>query len=165
MDLLLKTLHESDVTPAYVNWLSDPEVVKYSDNQFLRFTFDGQVAYVSNCKESSDIELFGIFDSTLHIGNISLRGLSSWHRRADVTYVIGERDYWGKGVATFAISEVIKEAKRRFHLNKLTAGTASTNVGSSRALERNGFRLEGIRKNHLYYGEGYHDQHDYGLFL
>ena len=42
-----------------------------------------------------------------------------------------ETNYWGKGVASYAI------AKEEFDLNKLHAGIASGNIGSGKALEKN----------------------------
>ena len=69
------------------------------------------------------------------------------------------------GVASFAISKMIEIGKLKYNLNKLYAGLASGNIGSKRALEANGFVLEGIRKRHLLYCGEFFDQLDYGLLL
>ena len=84
------------------------------------FNFKGQCAYVESCLQSNDINLYGIFDDTTHIGNIVISGLNSRHRLAELTYVIGETNYWGKGIASFAIAKMIKVAKADFNLNKLS---------------------------------------------
>ena len=39
-------------------------------NDFRKITFDGQKEYVRNCLSNTDIDLYGIFDSSRHIGNI-----------------------------------------------------------------------------------------------
>jgi len=126
---------------------------------------EGQVQYVKACLLNEDTKLFGIFDSKKHIGNIQINGLLSIHRCAELTYVIGDKSYWGKGVASYAISETIKKCTNEYKLNKLIAGLAKDNVGSAKVLEKNGFKLEGVRKNHLFYNGHFHDQHDYGLIL
>lgn len=154
-----------DVTEKYVNWLTDRDVTRYSDNQYRTFTLEGQTRYVETCLASKDTDLYGIFDDTKHIGNIVITGLQSHHQRAEITYVIGDRDYWGKGVATFAIAEVVSKAKSIYKLKKLYAGLANGNTGSQRALEKNGFVLEGVRKSHLFYNNNFYDQLDYGLIL
>lgn len=50
-------------------------------------------------------------------------------------------EHWGKGVASFAVSEMLKEDLRR----PLYASALRSNVGSIRVLEKHGFRLIGSR--------------------
>lgn len=163
MNLSVDILQVAQVTQSYVDWFSNKEVVRYSNNQYLNFSFEGQCSYVEDCLKNEDVKLYGIFDEKTHIGNIALNGLTSHHHRAELTYVIGETDYWGKGVASFAISKIIEIAKADLKLKRLYAGLANGNVGSRRALEKNGFVLEGIRKRHLFYSGEFFDQLDFGL--
>ena len=165
MKFELMLLKESDVTQSYVDWYSNPDVTSYSDNQYSVFTLDGQKNYVRSCLNNDDIDLYGIFDNGLHIGNIVISGLSSVHKRAEITYVVGDTSYWGKGVASYAISEIVKKSKTDYKINRLYAGLAEGNIGSARVLEKNGFKLEGKRLNHLFYGGEFHNQLDYGLLL
>lgn len=165
MKFELMLMKESDVTQSYVDWYSNPDVTSYSDNQYRVFTLDGQKNYVRSCLNNDDIDLYGIFDNGLHIGNIVIGGLSSVHKRAEITYVVGDTGYWGKGVASYAISEIVKKSKTDYKLNRLYAGLAEGNIGSARVLEKNGFKLEGKRLNHLFYGGEFHNQLDYGLLL
>ena len=165
MKLSVSILQVEQVTQSYVDWYSNKEVLRYSDNQYREFSFDGQCSYVQSCLQNEDVNLYGIFDNTSHIGNIFISGLSSHHRKAEINYVIGETNYWGKGVASFAIANMIQIAKEEFDLNKLHASIASGNIGSSKVLEKNGFIIEGTRKQHLYYCGDFFDQIDYGLVL
>jgi [ribosomal protein S5]-alanine N-acetyltransferase len=165
MDLKLKILKEKDVGQDYVDWFLDREVIRFSNNQYRKFTIDGQKEYVKNCFLNNDIDLFGIYDGNKHIGNISISGLSSVHKKAEVTYVIGDRKYWGKGVATFALLDITKKAVNDYMLNKLVAGSVAENIASIKVLEKNGFVLEGTRPKHLIYGGKFYNQLDYGLLL
>ena len=165
MVLTLKILEEEEVGKSYVEWFSDKGVVRFSDNQYRKFTIDGQKEYVRNCLSNTDIDLYGIFDGNRHIGNISINGLSSVHKKAEITYVVGDRKYWGKGVGSFAVLEITKKAINIYKLNKLFAGVVDANVGSRRVLEKNGFVLEGTRIKHLFYDGKFYNQLDYGLLL
>ena len=165
MKLSISILQVEQVTQSYVDWYSNEEVVRYSDNQYRKFSFEGQCSYVENCLQNDDVNLYGIFDDTTHIGNIVISSLSSHHRKAELTFVIGETNYWGKGVASFAIANMIQIAKEEFDLNKLYAGIASVNIGSGKVLEKNGFIIEGTRKQHLCYVGNFFDQVDYGPVL
>ena len=161
----IRILKPSDVSESYVNWFSNKEIVRYSDNQYKSFSLDGQILYVENCLKNNGIRLYGIFIDKIHIGNVLLNGIGSIHKRAEITYVIGEQKYWGKGITTNAISTIIEISRKEYNLYKLFAGIAEKNIGSKKVLEKNGFNLEGIRKNHLYYDNVFQNQLDYGLLL
>ena len=165
MDLTIKILEEGDVGKDYLEWFLDTEIVRFSDNQYRKFTIDGQKEYVRNCLANTDIDLYGIFDGNRHIGNIAISGFSSVHKKAEITYVVGDRKYWGKGVGSFAVFEISKKAINKYKLNKLYAGVADANIGSRRILEKNGFVIEGTRINHLFYEGKFCNQIDYGLLL
>jgi len=61
-------------------------------------------------------------------------------RRAELGYVIGERDQWGKGFATEAIALATSYAFLELALQKVWASVVAPNEASRRALERNGYR-------------------------
>lgn len=64
-------------------------------------------------------------------GNVVLFG---FERRREVGYWIG-REFWGRGVATRALSAFLQEVEER----PIYAGVAETNVASIRVLEKCGF--------------------------
>ena len=161
----IEILREDDVTYKYLDWYKSKEVVRFSDNQYRNFSLDCQIKYVNDCLINKDLELYGIFDTNKHIGNICISGLKSFHSRAEISYVIGDTSYWGKGVASKAVKLIIKVAIEKYSLNKLFAGTSSLNIASQKVLVNSGFSLEGIRKDHLFYNEQWQDQYDYGLLL
>jgi len=165
MRLRVDILQIDQVTESYVNWFSNKEIVQYSVNQYKNFSFEGQCSYVESCLKNNDLDLYGIFDDTLHIGNIAINNLTTVHRRAELTYVVGDTRYWGKGVASFAVSKMVELGKSKYKLNKLHASLDSSNFKSKKVLEKNGFVLEGIRKKHLFYNKEFFDQLDYGLIL
>ena len=165
MKLSLKILNVKDVSEKYVGWFRDQETVAFSDNQYRAFSLDGQREYVMSCLSNNSCDLYGIFDENFHIGNVFINGLESVHRRAEISYLVGERSYWGKGVGSFAVSMIVGLAATKYDLYKLFAGVAKGNVASQKVLEKNGFTLEGQRRAHLYYNENFYDQLDYGLVL
>lgn len=165
-EFALRALIEDDVTQSYVDWFSDVEVTKFSNNQYRRFSLEGQRAFVRNALNDPSVRLFGIFaEGNIHIGNVVLAGIDMNHRRAEVTYVVGRKECWGRGVATYAVGAAIRIAREELGLLKLYAGCASANEGSKRVLMKNGFVLEGVRKSHSCFGGVRYDQLDFGLLL
>ncbi len=78
-----------------------------------------------------------LFDGEVagHVASFELHG------KPQVTYWIG-KDYWGRGVATAALSEFLNE----FTARPLYASAAVDNVASIRVLEKCGFAVSGHEK-------------------
>ena len=161
----IRILQIEDVSEDYVNWYSNKQVTRYSDNQYRSFSLESLKNYVESCLSNNNVDLYGIFFKRKHIGNVVISGLTSVHKRAEITYVIGDTNFWGKGYGSFVVTEIINKAKTHYKLNKLFAGLAEGNKGSEAVLRKNGFLLEGIRKNHLFYSEKWYDQLDFGLLI
>ena len=86
-----------------------------------------------------------------HIGNIKLGPINCVHKNANISYFIGNKNYWGKGYATLAIEEVLKIAKKK-GLKKLQAYYHELNSASKKVLEKNKFKFKGAQKsNTIFY--------------
>ena len=68
-----------------------------------------------------------------------------YRKTAELGYFIGE-EYWGQGIATEAIKQMVKYVQKKFDLVRIDADVFEFNKASMRALEKNGFHLESIRK-------------------
>jgi RimJ/RimL family protein N-acetyltransferase len=149
--LTIRTLLPADCSERYVSWLNQPEINRYLETRFeLPQTLESVRDYVAAVGARSDEHMFGIFldGGVRHIGNIKVGPISSTHRVADVSLLLGEREHWGKGIATEAIQAVSRYAFARLDVRKLSASMYAPNYGSTRAFEKAGWRHEGIRRDH-----------------
>ena len=142
----------NDVTDAYLSWLRDPDVIRFTevyepvDAMSLR-------AYIANTMAAPDAAMWRIEHESRHVGNIRLSGINCLHRRAAVALMIGEKAIWGRGVGSAAIDLLAKHAFSFLGLHKLAAGIYSVNVASRRAFEKAGFHREAtLRDNALFEG-------------
>ena len=70
-----------------------------------------------------------------------------FRRSAEIGYWLG-RPFWGRGIATSAVTEMTAWAFAHFDLCRLYAGVFEWNPASARVLERAGYLLEGrLRRN------------------
>ena len=152
-NITLRILKEQDYTNNYLRWFSDPEVVKYSQNRFKTFSKIGQLEYIRSFLEDDKKFLYGIFFKEKHIGNIELNEIDNQKLTANITYIIGEREYWGKGIASYCINQILKKAKVEFALKKICAGCASKNIASIRVLKKNNFEVELIKRGFFIYDD------------
>lgn len=68
-----------------------------------------------------------------------------FRKTAEIGYFVGE-EYWGKGVATEAIRQMVEYIQKKFEVIRIYAEVFEFNKASMKALEKNGFYLESIRK-------------------
>jgi len=62
-------------------------------------------------------------------------------KNAELGYWLAEK-YWGQGIMTRAISEIVSLAFETFDINRIYATPFGTNFASHRILEKAGFKLE-----------------------
>jgi [ribosomal protein S5]-alanine N-acetyltransferase len=163
--IYLRELGGEDVSKKYISWLNDTEINKYLDTRFSTHNFETVKEFVRMNKVSNNNYLLGIFigANDLHIGNIKLGRINNHHKIADISYLIGDTAWWGKGVATRAIRLACRVGFETLDLQKLTAGVYQTNPASAIALERNGFVIEGVRRAHGLFGDQRVDLQLFGL--
>jgi RimJ/RimL family protein N-acetyltransferase len=164
--LILRTLGLEDANEKYLKWMNDPIVCKYLETRFSSPTTTKELeAFISSCNLSSKNYLFGIVytGDNEHIGNIKLGPVNKYHKSADLGFLIGEKDYWGRGLATEAISLVVEFAFRNLGLCKITAGAYSENIGSQKALIKAGFLQEGCLKSQWETDSGRQDGIVFGI--
>jgi RimJ/RimL family protein N-acetyltransferase len=89
--------------------------------------------------------LLGIYDNSSgsHIGNITLQQINWVNRSASVAYLIGDRSFAGRGIATEAVRMVMYYGFNRLNLERLHAGVSARHHASRRVLEKSGMREEG----------------------
>lgn len=163
--IYLREVRSSDANANYYKWLNSPEINKYLETRFIPQSLDKITAYINNLSGQQDEVFFAICwqENKKHIGNIKLGPMNWIHRRGDIGLLIGEKDYWQKGVATEAISLVAEYAFNILNLNKITAGCHRGNIGSLKAFQKAGFIIEGERKKHSYLNGEYVDTFVLGL--
>ena len=165
--ITLRSITLSDCNDTYVSWLNDPEINKYLEVRFDFHTVENVRAYVDGMLKSDSSYQFAIIagDTNRHIGNIKLGPIHPQYLFADVGYLVGDKSYWGKGIATEAIKLVVDFAFNELNLRRVQAGVYEHNIASEKALINAGFTLEGrfikqvaVRpsnsqwQDHLFYG-------------
>ncbi len=145
-NITLRLLSEENATERYASWLNDPEVNKYLETR--QVTVPELKEFIAS-KNSSDEALFlGIFwnENDLHIGNIKLEPIDFENKTAVVGILIGEKDYWGKGVATEAIKLISDYAFSELELKEVTLGVISEHIAAIKAYEKCGFFVDQMKE-------------------
>jgi ribosomal-protein-alanine N-acetyltransferase len=135
----------TDLTPAYVGWLNDPQVVRFSNQRFQTHSTESCRAYLASFEGSANLFLSVKTLDGRAIGTMSVYR-SVPHGTADVGIMIGERSCWGGGYGQDAWDTLLGWLLVQPGLRKVTAGALACNVGMVRLMERSGMTLEGVRR-------------------
>lgn len=144
-DGVVRPFEQRHLTPRYVSWLNDPEVVRYSEQRHRTHTLDSCQAYFDSFAGSPDHFLAIEADRHGHVGNIGI-SVDVSNAVADVSIIVGEKAVWGTGIASQAWCAVIDMLLKGRSVRKVTAGTMSVNEPMLRLMARSGMVVEAIRK-------------------
>jgi ribosomal-protein-alanine N-acetyltransferase len=96
------------------------------------------------------------------IGTIGFNALFTKHKRAEIGYEL-HPEYWQKGYATEAVSEVISYGFKELDLTRIGAVVFIENVASNELLIKLGFEKEGVLRNYMYQNGVPYDTNVYSL--
>ncbi len=155
----LRNISLDDCNENYLSWMNDYEINKYLESRFTIHSIDSLKDFVNSMNNSDNNILFAIIDksSDKHIGNIKLGNIHPVHKYADIGLIIGDKNYWRKGIATKSINLVSEYAFNDLNLRKVLAGVYKNNIGSIRAFEKCGFKKAYVKKDTYFFEGSYID--------
>ena len=142
----LRRLAMTDVGPAYLGWMNDPEVTRYLESRYASWDLAQLEAWLRGSLADPASHPLAILalPQGRHVGNLKIGPVRQPHRVAEVGVMLGERSLWGRGLGSRALRLAAAWARDSLGLHKLTAGCYANNPGSIRAFEKAGFVREGL---------------------
>jgi RimJ/RimL family protein N-acetyltransferase len=110
-------------------------------------------------KTNTSIQL-GIYLKTNQqfIGYAGICKLSKINHSGEYFIFIGEKDFWGKGIATEATKRLIEIGFTKLKLNRIMLTVSEFNIGGIKAYLNAGFKEEGRLRQACYREKKYHDK-------
>ncbi len=158
-EVTLRPITLKDCTEQYVNWLRDPTVNKWLETRHTSQTIDTVRSFIK-ANTVPGTHLMAIIADDVHVGNIKVGPINEHHKYAQVSYFIGERSAWNKGIATRAVRLACSMAFNEWKLHTLQAGVYRSNYASRKVLLKAGFSHVGTWRRHLCIGEDKYEDHD-----
>lgn len=150
--------------PAYYGWLRDIDVVRYIGREELLqgIPFEEAESYVKQLWNDEYCHFLAVrhmetdqFIGTAKVNFISAQGRK--HGIADMGIMLGERSFWGQGLAKDILQAISIFAFDQLHARKLSAGGYSLNEAVVKAFLRIGYKIDGSLRQQLAVGDGYCD--------
>lgn len=144
--VLLKPFSASDINESYVGWLNDPDVVRFSNQRFLKHSSESCSRYLASFEGTANmfISICRLSDDR-PIGTLTAY-VASHHGTVDVGIMIGDKSVWGGGYGQDAWDTFTNWLLEHEDIRKLTAGTLACNFGMIKVMERSGMTLEAMKK-------------------
>jgi ribosomal-protein-alanine N-acetyltransferase len=139
---------------------SDPLVMQHVNRPLAKTVEDATalIELVTSTVATNDAVQWAITvkgDDTF-IGLIGFWRMVKEHHCAELGYMLA-RDHWGKGFISEAIAAVVPFGFNTLGFHRVEAITRPANIGSIRALEKNGFVREGHFKENIFWNGAFHD--------
>ncbi len=138
---------------------NNPNVTKNLRDGFPSpYTKEEAEKFLTLLEAQKPVRSFAIEYRGEYVGSISITlGSDVYRHSGDLGYFVGE-PYWGKGVATAAVSLITEYGFQTLWLNRISASVFAPNIGSARVLEKCGYTKEGVLvqavcKNNQFYDE------------
>ncbi|WP_028562806.1 GNAT family N-acetyltransferase [Paenibacillus pinihumi] len=144
----------SEDIPDYHKWRNDMEVMQTASLSLNLYTYAETEAFVHNV-------IFGAGDSAKNfiivdknsdqaIGDTALVQLDYKNRNAECILNISEKEYWGKGIGTEALTLLLDYAFLEMNLHRVFLRVFSFNEKAVRLYTKLGFQQEGIARQAIY---------------
>jgi ribosomal-protein-alanine N-acetyltransferase len=143
--VLLRPFAASDIDDAYIGWLNDPEVVRFSNQRFIVHGRESSQRYLRSFEGTDNLFMSArrLADDRA-IGTLTAY-LSRYHNTADVGIMIGDKAVWGQGYGQDAWSTFTEWLLAERRIRKLTAGALACNHAMVKLMEYSGMAREAVR--------------------
>jgi len=152
----------------YHKWLQDIDIVETIGRpEYLTpIPFNEVEEYVNELKSSDNNYFFAISfkDNDDFIGTLKIGSIDWESKIADIGILIGDTNYWGKGIAKDSVYAACDYAFMRLGMRKITGGSFSTNIAMCKCFESLGFKKEAVLRKKCLFRGNFVDHALYGIF-
>lgn len=132
----LRYLEQKDV-PLMIEWMHDPDVVKYMQTDFSKKTKEDCISFVKNAQNTKqNLHLAIVDDNDVYMGTVSLKNIAN----GAAEFAIAIRKVaMGKGYSKYGMSEIIRIGFEELGLTRIYWYVNAKNVRACRFYNKNGF--------------------------
>lgn len=163
MQITLRPFQPTDVNDL-VKHANNFNISKYLTNKFP-FPYgqkDGE-GFIQFALSHQPLQVKAIVVDDEVVGSIGIHQLTDiYSKSAEIGYWIAEA-FWGKGIVTQAVKEMLKYGFETFDIDRIFARTTHTNLASQQVLKKAGFVFEAELKSTIFKHGEYFDERIFGF--
>jgi len=162
----LRELERKDL-PNLNAWRNDPELIELLGAPFRYINLEVDVkwfdAYMSNRGNSIRCAIVDENSADEILGLVSLVSIDFLNQVAELHIMIGDKRNQGKGIGTFAVTEILRHAFFNMNLQRIELTVIEDNKRAQRLYEKCGFVQEGLKRRAKYKNGEYVNMLLYGV--
>ncbi|MEM5948041.1 GNAT family N-acetyltransferase [Spirochaetia bacterium 38H-sp] len=132
----------------FTTWLNDPEVTRYLKTATHIISLHGEKEFLQNLAKEHVYTIVDIKTDN-PIGTVGLAQMDHINRTAEIGIFIGDKNYWGKGYGTEAMSLLLDYAFKTLDLYSIFLRVYEYNERAIRSYKKIGFKQIGTRRKAL----------------
>ena len=138
MEVAIRPLETKDAYTS-VGWRNDSEVFKYTGNTYDHvITIESELNWINKVMSVPNDYRCAILVDRVYVGNIYLTNMESGIGHYHI--FIGEKSYWGKGVAKKASKLIIDYGFNKLGLNEIRLRVRKENISALKLYQSLGFQ-------------------------
>ena len=152
--IIFRPLDEKDLG-CIVVWINDPQVRKYL-TVYLPMTTGVERKWIESISGSEKNIVLATVDKKTgkHVGNAGLHSINGRNGTATFGFLIGDKNFWGKGYGTEMLDLMLEYAFHTLGLRKVRSRVLAPNISSAKVHKKCGFKKAGVfKKEYLVDGE------------
>lgn len=147
-----------------IGFANNNNIAKFMTNKFPHpYTREAGENFIAYAIQGNPVNIFAIEVEGKAVGGIGIHPSSDIEcKNAEMGYWLAE-PYWGNGIITSAIKQMIVYGFKNFDINRIFARPFGTNIASQKVLEKAGFVLEATFNKALFKNGEYLDELVYAI--
>ncbi|MGF1719666.1 GNAT family N-acetyltransferase [Vibrio kyushuensis] len=144
----LRSLEVTD-TEEFHTWASDREVTQFSLSSYAYPQSKSDISkWLSSINDSPKTVSFGICctQTNMLIGYAGIASISQLNRSGEYFILIGDREYWRKGVGTEVTKLITNYDINCLGLHRIELTAFASNPSAIKTYEKSGYQHEGIKR-------------------
>ncbi len=140
-----------DDVDSFVKHANNKNISAFMTNRFPNpYTRKDGEEFINRFKDKDPQQIFAIEIEGEAAGAIGVHPMEDiFCKNAEISYWVSEQ-YWGKGITTKAIGQIVDYAFKTFEINRIFGRVYGNNPASKRVLEKAGFTLEAHYEKTIY---------------
>ncbi|MCD4820409.1 MAG: GNAT family N-acetyltransferase [Candidatus Cloacimonetes bacterium] len=136
-----------DDAEKYCEWINDLEMTQYTSLAIQQIGLSKEIEILNGMIKRGSPS-FAIIDKSKNklIGNCSLFNINKLYQTAELGIIIGDKDYWGKGFGTEAITLILDYGFNILNFHNIMLELFSFNERALKSYKKVGFKIIGRRR-------------------
>lgn len=146
-------------------WENNSEVTKYMVRGRIPKSPEQIATKYEGLLESENDVVFVIFEKENDepIGVAGLYEIQWVTRRAELRILIGEKEYWDRGIGTEVVKLLVSWGFETLNLHSIYLGVNASDKRANKCYQKAGFTSEGTLRHYLYRNGKYYDANRYSI--